>query len=73
MGTHLAGFNTESKNVGQSILIQSSGSLDGFSLTEGSSYYVSNTPGEISTTPGTVTKKVGVALSPSVLIIDLIT
>jgi len=73
MGTHLAGFNTESKNVGESILIQSSGSLDGFSLTEGSSYYVSNTPGEISTAPGTVTKKVGVALSPSVLIIDLIT
>jgi hypothetical protein len=38
-------------------------------LTQGVQYYLSNTPGAIATSVGTVTKKVGIALSSTMLLI----
>jgi hypothetical protein len=74
------GFMTESKsaptssdNTGQvKAMVQFTGILSGFSgLTPGLIYYVSNTPGIISSTPGSNTKKVGVAVSETELFIDV--
>ena len=47
-----------------------SGIVSGFSgLTQGSQYYLSDTAGQISTTPGTNTRKVGIAISSTELLI----
>ena len=48
------------------------GSIDGYTgLTPGATYYVSDTPGQISTTPGTNEQEVGVAYNTTTLIIEM--
>lgn len=50
--------------------MQTQGVVTGLSgLTAGAIYYLSNTVGAISTTAGTVTKKIGRALSATTLLI----
>ena len=64
-----AGFCKEAKSVGESVLVQTGGIFEGFSgLTFGAEYYLSNTPGEISTIPGTYRFKVGIAISTTQLL-----
>jgi hypothetical protein len=57
--------------AGGSTTIAISGPVSGFSLlTPGSTYYLSNTAGGISTSVGTTTVSVGIALSASVILLD---
>ncbi len=70
----IIGFATETITSGNSIRIQTSGILDGFStLVPGSPYYVDSTAGAITVTPGTGggRKKIGTAISTTELEIDL--
>ena len=63
------GFTKEAKSVGESVLVQIAGIVEGFSgLTPGADYYISNTPGQISSTPGTYPFVVGVAISSTELL-----
>lgn len=56
--------------AGQSVSVRVGGSMDGFSgLTVGSTYYVSDTEGVLSTTPGSTTIAVGKAISATELLI----
>lgn len=56
-----------------SVPVQISGVLPGFTgLTIGSKYYVSDTPGVISATPGTTSLPVGIAVSSTELYVTLI-
>lgn len=64
------GFAFETKTAGQSIRIALSLIATGLSsLTPGSTYYLSNTLGAIATSAGTATRKIGVALSSTSLLI----
>lgn len=64
------GFNAETGTVGQTKSIRiTSGSLDGFSgLTIGSIYYLNDTRGTIGTSAGTVSRKIGIAISATQLL-----
>lgn len=64
------GFNKDVFGAGEQASIRVAGKIDGFTgLTIGALYYLSDTYGAISTTPGTVSKKVGVATSATELLI----
>ena len=52
--------------------ILTDGALTGFTgLTPGATYYVSDTPGQISTTPGTQEQEVGVAYNTTTLVVEM--
>lgn len=66
------GFNDEVYGGNDNGVILSSGIIDGFSgLTKGATYYLSDTYGAISTSAGTVSKKVGVAYSDTQLLLQI--
>lgn len=60
---NLVGFAVEAALEGNPVTIDNSPILSGAGFTPGAEYYLSDTPGQISTTPGTITREVGVALS----------
>ena len=63
------GFVTDNGAIGTSTSVKFGGILSGFvGLTQGSTYYVSDTVGTIQTSAGTATLKVGVAISPTQLL-----
>jgi len=65
------GFALDTQTANASTTVQTSGVVHGFTgLTQGASYYLTNTNGELSTTAGTNTYKVGVAVSQEELEID---
>lgn len=64
------GFATSNSTDGNSIKVRISGVVGGFSgLTIGANYYVSDTVGTISTTPGTLQIPVGIAVSATEILI----
>jgi len=64
------GFTKEAKNQGEPVLVQTSGVVADFTgLTFGNYYYLTNTPGVISTTPGDRIYRVGIAVSDTELLI----
>jgi hypothetical protein len=65
------GFTTEAKSKDQDIKIQSEHIItnESWDLTKGVIYYLSDTDGEISTSPGSNTKKVGIAVDTTKLFI----
>jgi hypothetical protein len=64
------GFTDESKSADQIIKITESGIQNGFSsLSKGSLYYLTDTPGEIGTTPGTIKKVVAIAVSDTEILV----
>lgn len=64
------GFATISATAGNPITIQYEGVVSGLSgLTASSIYYLGNTPGTISTSPGTNTKFIGIATSATTLLL----
>jgi hypothetical protein len=64
------GFATSSISASASGVVAVGGVVSGLSgLTPGATYYLSNTPGAISTSAGTVSRKVGIALSSTTLLI----
>jgi hypothetical protein len=64
------GFADEAATVGTPVSINTAGVNDNqSSLNIGSTYYLGNTSGALSTTAGTVSRKVGVALSTTELVI----
>lgn len=66
----LVGFATENITSGNAGNIKVGGVVTGLSgLTPGATYYLSNTAGAISTSAGTVSRKVGVAISATELLI----
>lgn len=65
------GFATSNSTDGNPINFQGAGIVGGFSgLDEGEKYYLSDTAGTISTSPGTYAVLVGVAISPTELLIQ---
>ena len=65
------GFSTTSTTSGSNAIVQTKGVLNGFTgLTPGAEYYAQDTAGTIGTTKGTNTRKVGVAISATQLLID---
>lgn len=68
--TNFIGFATATVSAAANVITKLIGNISGFSgLTTGSTYYLSNTPGAISTSSGTTIKKVGLALSATELLI----
>lgn len=64
------GFALNSVSVGNQVSIQNVGIISGLSgLTTNAIYYISDTPGAISTTPGTLGRKIGIALSATTLLL----
>lgn len=64
------GFAITNGTNGNDIDVQDTGAVTGFSgLTEGARYYVSNTAGSISTTPGDKQILVGIAISTTEILI----
>lgn len=64
------GFVTSDSTDGNPIDLQANGIVEGFSgLDEGVPYYLSDTAGAITSTPGTYPVMVGVAISPTQLLI----
>lgn len=62
------GFATGSATIGNSVTVTIMGVVSGFSsLVTGAKYYLSNTSGAISNAAGTVTRKVGLALSNAII------
>lgn len=65
------GFATTNSTNGNSIDVVTTGLVSGFSgLSEGEKYYLSDTAGAISTTPGTYEVLVGIAISETQLVIQ---
>ena len=70
---NFVGFLVEDTSDGNDAIVQTHGVVSGFSgLTAGSIYYLSNTAGVISTTPGTYKKQVGLAISTTELLIQTV-
>lgn len=68
--TNFIGFAFEDASLGETISVLVTGQTSSLSgLTVGSAYYLSDTSGEISTTPGSVSKKIGLSLSATSLLI----
>lgn len=66
------GFAAATVSQDQDVKVQTRGTLSGFTgLEKGKVYYVSGTAGGISTTPGSTSKKVGVAISDTELEINV--
>jgi hypothetical protein len=64
------GFANAGASAAANVAVKMIGMVTGLSgLTAGSTYYLSNTAGLLSLTPGTVSKKVGLALSATELLI----
>jgi hypothetical protein len=64
------GFAQTTTTSGNTCPVVTSGILNGFTgLTPGSIYYAGNVPGTISTTAGAVSRKIGVAISATELIV----
>jgi hypothetical protein len=64
------GFAKSSVSAASNVWVKTAAVMPGFSgLTIGTTYYLSNTAGAISTSAGTVSKKVGLALSATELLI----
>jgi hypothetical protein len=67
---NFVGFIVDTGSADATLSLQKDGVVPGFSgLTPGAHYYVSDTAGNISTTPGTITKLIGVAVSATELAI----
>lgn len=67
---NFVGFASNTVAAGGTVNVVNFPVFNGLSgLTTSSVYYLSNTPGAISTTPGTTSKKVGIALSATKLLI----
>lgn len=65
------GISSETKTAGSTMEYKDSGIISGFTgLTPGAVYYLSDTPGAISTTAGTYERKVGRAISTTELLIE---
>lgn len=68
--TNFIGFANESVSIGQNVGITVSGYFGGLSgLSANKIYYLSNTDGSISTTPGTNSKKVGISVSTTEILL----
>lgn len=66
---NIVGFTTESKTANNAVKIQTNGVISGLSgLTVGSTYYLS-TSGNISTSAGSVSRKLGIAISTTELLL----
>lgn len=64
------GITLEAKNANENIKVQHTGIVGGFSgLTIGATYYLSNTSGEISTSAGSQSRKIGIAISATELLL----
>lgn len=64
------GFAYAAYTIGQTAKVITSGTVTGLSgLVTGTQYYVSNTAGLISSSAGTVTRKIGIAISSTILFI----
>lgn len=64
------GFASTSASAGAQVLIYVSGDVSGFTgLTFASNYYLTDVAGQIGTSPGTNTRKVGIATSTTTLVI----
>lgn len=65
------GFAVSNSTNGNPILVQTEGIVDGFTgLTENKTYYVQDTAGTIASTTGTYNMKVGIAVSPTEILIQ---
>ena len=70
--SNFIGFAISTTTAGQQVPYQQTGIMAGFSgLTPGLTYYLSNTTGAISTSPGTTSVRVGIAISATQLLIKL--
>ena len=68
--TNFIGFSTNTVSKGGTAIIRTINQFTGLSgLTAGTLYYLSNTPGAIASSAGTVSKKIGTALSSTSLLI----
>jgi len=68
--TGFVGFATETKNSGENTTFQVNNSFSNLTgLTAGIPYYLSDTYGAIASSPGTNSKKVGLSLSATSLLI----
>lgn len=66
----LVGFVLSAVSAGSNGTVRAVGIIDGLSgLVVGGTYYLANTAGAISLTPGTVTRKIGIAISATQLLI----
>jgi hypothetical protein len=63
------GFARDTTAAGSTVTIDVGGVIAGFSLVTGKQYYISDTFGQISTSTGTNTRKVGISISSSSLLI----
>lgn len=71
--TNFVGFAVATATAGNPVQFQQNGVMGGFTgLTPGAIYYLSNTNGAISTTAGTVSRVVGIAISSTRLLIKLL-
>jgi hypothetical protein len=67
---NFVGFAYETKSAGQSCRVSYSPLATGLSgLTAGSTYYLSNTLGALSTSAGAISRKIGIALAATLLLI----
>jgi hypothetical protein len=57
------GFAQEARTINQSILVDTSSLPIGLTVTQGNTYYLSNTNGAIATAAGTIERKIGVAVT----------
>jgi len=70
MRDNFVGFSKTTTSSGGSAELKTEGVMSGLSgLTPGATYYISDTPGAISTSAGTNSRKVGLALSTTTLLI----
>ena len=68
---HFLGIALSSGASGDSIPVRISGVAQGFTgLTVGADYYLSDTPGQISINPGSISRRVGTAIAPDRLLIS---
>jgi len=66
----VVGFSRNAITLGNSDYVDTQGEISGFTgLVVGAKYYLSDTSGLVSTTAGTVTRKVGIATSPTTMLI----
>jgi hypothetical protein len=68
--SNFIGFAQGASTIGNSVTVTLGGVVTGLSgLTTGSQYYLNDTAGTIGASPGTITRKVGIALSATTLLV----
>lgn len=65
---NFVGFAAEAALDGEEVIIDNEPIIKGAGFTPGSHYYLSDTPGQISTTPGTITRDIGRAISATEIV-----